>query len=102
MRHINSLVQRSKAVLQKSIEQPLNEEEQAYVDWQMGDAPLRGEEYDGAYNLLADSPGTPAINAMFWKPLRDLANGDPALDQAYAELPPTKPISCQEENPDGA
>ncbi len=82
------------AALRGGLAQPLDaalsEEEQGYIDWVFSGAQARGEKYEGGFSLLKDTPGVPTVHKMLWDPLRNLAKDDPALDRAYAELPPTK------------
>jgi S-formylglutathione hydrolase len=81
--------------LEQSTEVALNEVEQSYVDWAFSGGQARGEPYEGEFSILKDTPGVPTVHRMGWDPLRNLAVGDPALDRAYAELPPTKPSLCK-------
>lgn len=83
--------------LAQSTELALNEEEQAFVDWVLGGGQAGGEPFEGAFNLLVDSPGAPTVHRMLWDVLRAGAAEDPALERAYAELPPTRPVACQHE-----
>ena len=74
--------------------------------WDAGDLPPLvmvsfssggGSWYGGAWEQFVIDELPAWAHQQFGKPLRDLAKGDPALDRAYAELPPTKPVSCQAE-----
>ncbi len=85
--------------LEESTELALNAEEQAYVDWVFSGGQARGEPFEGSWNLLQNSPGTPTVHRMLWDPLRAQAAEDPALERAYAELPPTIPVKSQNEKP---
>ncbi len=75
--------------LAQSTELEISEDEQAYINWVFTGGQARGEEFDGEFNLLMDTPGAPTVHRRLWEPLRNLATDDPALDRAYAELPPT-------------
>ncbi len=77
--------------LEESTEMPLNENEQAYIDWVFSGGQARGEPFDKPFTLLDNSPGTPTVHRKLWDPLRALAKDDPALQRAYAELPHTLP-----------
>lgn len=80
-----------KGGLSQAIDLPLSKNEQAYADYlalitsgetEVGPAP----DFEGDN----DPERAPSFLAAFWKPLRALALGDPAMKRAYAELPKTK------------
>ena len=71
------------------IDLPLNDRERAFAEYQFSDARFRGEP-EPDYNLLESGDRAPSVHAALWKPLKDLAAGDPAMKRAYGELPATK------------
>lgn len=87
-----------RGTLEESIEMPLSEDEQAYLDWVFSGARDRGEPFDRTWSLLEQTPGAPTVHRKLWDPLRNTAADDPALGRAYAELPPTKTSSNDPEN----
>ena len=68
---------------------PLEPDEQAHIDWILSGAMARGEPAPVEVNMLADPKRAPSVHRAIWDPLRDQAAYDPALQRAYAELPPT-------------
>lgn len=75
--------------LDEPIDLELKANEQAYVDWIVTGGIHTGEPAP-EYDLLEDPARAPSVHASLWNPLRDTAADDPALQRAYAELPPTR------------
>lgn len=77
--------------LDEPIDLPLNDQEQAHVDWIHGGAMVAGEPPpDPDFHGLEDPERAPSVHRHIWDPLREGAAGDPAMKRAYAELPPTR------------
>ncbi len=71
----------------------LTEKERAYAENAMSGASENGyedESTEKANTLLSDPKRAPSVHATLWKPLKDLAVGDPDMKRAYGILPETQ------------
>lgn len=75
--------------LTEQIDLPLTQEEQSLADYTFGGGALRGDPPPD-YRLDAMGERGPSVHAALWKPLKDLAAGDPEMQRAYGQLPKTK------------
>ena len=71
----------------------LTAEEKAFAENAMSGASESGYDDESAssgINLLRDPERAPSVHATLWKPLKDLAAGDPDMNRSYGVLPDTK------------